>query len=323
MPERLPSGYTVRPPTRDDTEAVAATIAACQAADSGKADMSTEELLDDWHGVDLATEAIAVSAEDGTIAGYADFMDRSHVVISVYGYVHPEHRGRGIGRFLVDWGEESARNRIPDAPEGARVVVQHYLDAANEAAARLLAEAGYVPARQIYVMNIDLDQAPPPDWPPGLTVRAFVPGQDDLACHEAVEDAFRDLWGRPPGTFERFQQLLGQESFDPGLWFLAEEDGQIAGIVLAKTIAGEGWVDAVGVRRPWRGRGLGLALLRQAFAEYHRRGVRGVGLSVDAESATGAPRLYGRAGMAVERGYTIHRKELRAGTEWDPEAGAA
>ena len=68
----------------------------------------------------------------------------------------------------------------------------------------------------------------------------------------------------------------------------------------------------VGVRRPWRKRGLGLALLRHAFAEYHRHGVRKVGLSVDAESSTGAPRLYGRAGMRVKESYIIHLKELRS-----------
>jgi mycothiol synthase len=71
----------------------------------------------------------------------------------------------------------------------------------------------------------------------------------------------------------------------------------------------------VGVRRPWRKRGLGLALLRHAFTEYHRRGVPRVGLSVDAESITGAPRLYGRAGMRVRESYIIHLKELRPGID--------
>ena len=78
----------------------------------------------------------------------------------------------------------------------------------------------------------------------------------------------------------------------------------------------------VGVRWPWRKRGLGLALLRHAFAEYHQRGVRKVGLSVDAESITGAPRLYGRAGMRVKESYIIHRKELRSGVDLSARFGA-
>jgi mycothiol synthase len=72
-------------------------------------------------------------------------------------------------------------------------------------------------------------------------------------------------------------------------------------------------VDVVAVRHPWRGRGLGLALLRHAFGEFYRRGVREVSLSVDAESTTGAPRLYRRAGMRVAGRYMLYQRELRPG----------
>jgi ribosomal protein S18 acetylase RimI-like enzyme len=146
-------------------------------------------------------------------------------------------------------------------------------------------------------------------------VRAFVLVGTKRAAHEAVEDAFRDLWGRPRNTFESFVRETEKESFDPSLWFLAVEGDEIAGVTLCKTLANEGWVAVVGVRRPWRKRGLALALLRHAFAEYHRRGVRKVLLSVDAESITGAPRLYGRAGMRVrgERRHTPERAAPRSG----------
>jgi mycothiol synthase len=80
-------------------------------------------------------------------------------------------------------------------------------------------------------------------------------------------------------------------------------------------------VDVVAVRRPWRGRGLGLALLRHALGELYRRGVREVGLSVDAESITGAPRLYGRAGLRVSSSYALFQKELRPGREPDETQG--
>jgi hypothetical protein len=36
---------------------------------------------------------------------------------------------------------------------------------------------------------------------------------------------------------------------------------------------------------------------------------------VDAESITGAPRLYGRAGMRLRESYIIHLKELRPGVD--------
>ena len=63
------------------------------------------------------------------------------------------------------------------------------------------------------------------------------------------------------------------------------------------------------------GRGLGLALLRHAFGEYRRRGIKRVALSVDAESVTGAPRLYSRAGMNVTNNYIVYQRELRPGVD--------
>jgi mycothiol synthase len=312
----LPEGYTTRAPAREEAEAVAALISACQIADTGASDMSVEEMLDDWHTLDLAEEAVILTSPEGRIAAYADVFNRSFVIVSNYGYVHPDYREVGLGSYLVGWGERWTRDHMPQAQLNARVVVQHYINSANQAARRLLEISGYTPVRGIYVMETTLDKSPPlPDWPADISVRTFVPGRDERAAYEAVEDAFRDLWGRPSNPFERFVRETEKESFDPSLWFLAVEGDEIAGIILCKTLAGEGWVDVVGVRRPWRNRGLGLALLRHAFTEYHRRGTHLVSLSVDAESITGAPRLYERARMRVRESYVIHLKELRPGVD--------
>jgi mycothiol synthase len=310
----LPEGFSVRAPVWNDADAVAGLISACNLLDGGEDSATTEEVLDDWEDVDLATEAVVVFAPDGRVAGYVDVVNLAHVVVSVYGYVHPEYRGRGVGAYLVGWGERWMRDRISQAPEGARVVVQHYVSASNESARRLLEGAGYALVRGVYTMAIDLEQAPPPpEWPEGLRVRAFAPGQDEAATHGAVEDAFRDLWGRPYSPFERFVKMTEHEVFDPSLWFLAWDGTEIAGMALCKLVAGQGWVDVVGVRRQWRGRGL--ALLRHAFGEYQRRGIKRVALSVDAESVTGAPRLYSRAGMHVSNNYIVYQRELRPGVD--------
>jgi mycothiol synthase len=312
----LPEGYTTRAPTREDAEEVEILISECQVADTGESDMSVEELLDDWHTLDLDEEAVILTSPDGRIAAYADVFNRSFVIVSIYGYVHPDYRGVGLGSYLVGWGERWTRDHMPQAPQNARVVVQHYINSANAAARRLLEKSGYAPLRGIYVMETLLEDPPPvPHWPADISVRTFVPGRDERAVYEAVEDSFRDLWGRPRNPFERFVKETQKETFDPSLWFLATDGDEIAGLTLCKRLAGEGWVDVVGVRRPWRNRGLGLALLRHAFTEYHRRGTHRVSLSVDAESITGAPRLYGRAGMRVRESYIIHLKELRPGVD--------
>jgi ribosomal protein S18 acetylase RimI-like enzyme len=69
-------------------------------------------------------------------------------------------------------------------------------------------------------------------------------------------------------------------------------------------------VRLLGVRRPWRRRGLGRALLLHAFGEFRRRGFSRSALGVDAESLTGANRLYERAGMHVAARFDIYEKVL-------------
>jgi ribosomal protein S18 acetylase RimI-like enzyme len=62
------------------------------------------------------------------------------------------------------------------------------------------------------------------------------------------------------------------------------------------------------VLRPWRRRGLGRALLLQAFAAFRERGLARAALGVDAESLTGANRLYESAGMHVAARFDIYEK---------------
>ena len=141
----LPEGYTTRAPAREDAEAVAALISACQIADTGASDMSVEEMLDDWHTLDLAEEAVVVIAQDGAIAAYADVFNRSFVIVSVYGYVHPDYREVGLGSYLVAWGERWTRDHMPQAQENARVVVQHYINSAQRSGATTAGELGLHP----------------------------------------------------------------------------------------------------------------------------------------------------------------------------------
>lgn len=102
-------------------------------------------------------------------------------------------------------------------------------------------------------------------------------------------------------------------AFVPDLWFLAHENGEPAGIAIChphRTRAELGWIRILGVRRPWRRRGLGRALLLHAFAEFRSRGLATAGLGVDAESLTGANRLYEDVGMRVASRFDIYEKAL-------------
>jgi len=312
----LAPGYAVRPARPDELEAVHALVVASDVAEFGESDFSLDRLRDDWEGRDLERDILVATAADGALAGYAWVGDRRHVRIDVEIYVHPDHFGRGIGTTLVRRAEARAREHVPLAPPAARVVVHNWINALDPDACALLEREGYAPVRSFWRMETALT-APPaaPVWPEGIAVRPFVPGQDERTAYATVEEAFADHWGHVPRTYEEWAKHRFGASFDPALWFLALDGEEAAGAALCSVSEGIGWIDSFGVRRRWRGRGLGTALLRHAFGEFYRRGTYRVALGVDAASPTGATRLYEGAGMTVAQQYATYGKELRPGVE--------
>src|SRR5690606_21254401 len=106
-------------------------------------------------------------------------------------------------------------------------------------------------------------------------------------------------------AFERWLHFIrGNERCDPELFFVVEDGaGERAAAAYCLTDLPEdpamGWVSMLGVGRDYGRNGIGLALLQHTFGAFYRRGQKRVGLGVDAESLTGATRLYERAGMHV------------------------
>lgn len=315
--------YLIRAPRTDEAAAIQGLIAATDVAEFGESQGYTlDDLLGDWREIELDRDAWVAIGPAGGLAGYGYVRQRGHVRMDAEVYVHPDRTGRGIGTALARLAEARAREHVPLAPPGARVVVHNWINARNPAARGLLEREGYAPVRYFYRMEIDLREAlPPPDWPPGVGVRPFVRVRDERRFYETVEEAMGDHWGHVPVGFEEWTRHRIGPAFDPGLWFLALDGDAPAGAVLLSVAEGIGWVDTLAVRRPWRRRGLGLALLRHAFAEFRRRGAGRAALGVDAASPTGATRLYERAGMRVAQEYATYGKELRAGEELHVAAG--
>ena len=82
---------------------------------------------------------------------------------------------------------------------------------------------------------------------------------------------------------------------------------------------GIGWIRTLGVRRSWRKRGLGEALLLHSFTDFYGRGMKIIGLGVDAQNPTGATRLYQKVGMHAASEFVTYEKELRSGHDVDEE----
>ena len=112
---------------------------------------------------------------------------------------------------------------------------------------------------------------------------------------------------------------FGDPEFDPTLWAIAWDGEEVAGFSLNRYRMGNGWIRTLGVRRPWRKRGLGEAILLHSFGEFYRRGKKTIGLGVDAQNPTGATRLYQKVGMYAASEFVTYEKELRPGRDVDEE----
>jgi mycothiol synthase len=309
----------LRAPSLEDLGAVVELVQACELADLGEPYCTPEDLRSNWQspGACLETDAWLVAANHGDVAGYAMLFNPGVGRFFIEAYVHPARRGRGIGTQLIRLAEARARQRFQEVPAGQPVKLIHNVHSANESAHQVLEGEGFALARRLWEMRIDMPAMPPaPELPEGIRLRIFVPDQDERATFEAMEEAFRDHWGYTPWRFDVWlRRGPSREDFDPGLWFLAMDGDHIAGGALCQSYPNEGWIHQLGVRRPWRGRGLGLALLRHAFGEFYRRGQPRVSLGVDSQNTSGATRLYERAGMRIAQHYDSFHKLLRPGEE--------
>jgi mycothiol synthase len=314
--EGLPSGFTLRRPTLDDLAAVTKLINLCEIDEYGTTETTEDDMRMRWQqpNFNLATDAWIVLAPDGQIVARASVGNRQYIRIYAGADVHPAYRGRGIGTHLLRLTEERARKYVPLAPDGARVTFTGEASSVNIAGQKLLEKHGFTLIRNFWRMGIELEQTPPiAQWPAGVSVHTLVPGMEH-AVYEADEEAFQDHWGYIPMDFEEWSHWAFKgEHFDPSLWFLAMDGDEIAAFAMcANEEESGGWVHVLGVRRPWRRKGIGLALLHHAFGEFYRRNIHNIYLGVDAQSLTGATRLYKRAGMHVVRQYKNYEKELRA-----------
>ena len=295
---------TIRAPRQDEAQAITDLVIACDIHDLGAPDFELDDLLTDWNmpGFDLSRDAVVVE-EDGALAAYAAFIRNDYVDV----YVSPAHRDLGLGAKLLDWAERRAVERA-----GAGAVLGQVVTSTNDGARRLLEDRGYRPVRTYWRMSMPLeDRPPPPAWPEGVLVRTFDQERDTRAVFALVQDAFADNERHTAESFEEWQAfMIDREAFEPGLWFIAESQGEIVGCVLCPDYADEGWVRQLAVSRDWRRRGLGTALLRQAMSEFSRRGRRELGLVVDSWNLTGAKGLYERAGMTVAREHVRYEKTL-------------
>jgi len=300
----VPETITRRPATRADAAAFAEMAAADESALLGRPSRLGEgDMLAWWSRCDLEADSWLLE-EDGRLVGGGWFELHAPLCFFV-GIVAAGEKGRGLGGLLGDLGDGRA------AASGAERV-HTWTIAADRAAAALFESRGYHEVRRFYDMAIALDgPAPEPSLPDGLRLELFRE-EEARAFYEALDEAFQDHWEHHPRSFEEWwAEKLAMHGYDPTLWFVVRDGDEVAATVWNESNRnGGGYVAALGVRRRWRGRGLGKALLHHTFGEFARRGETRVTLGVDAESPTGATKLYESVGMHVELESVVFERSL-------------
>ncbi len=323
-------GLTWRPLTPDDVPAWHGLQQAIEVADDATERYDTDDLLEELtvgSHKDPALDSLVGLDADGVPRAFGhnnllpgESLRRAYL----WGGVHPQWRGRGIGRELLRWQADQARwawaqqerDGAPSTPW--RLVVSHpeRLTANNALARRL----GFTAVRWFHDMVRELTTEGAPSVPE-LAVEeplVLVPWTADLdeAVRLAHNEAFAGHWGSQPRDEEAWQQWgIGHKNARRDWSFVVldptrEEDGHPA--VAAYTLSNaytqdwaaqgytQGWTGLLGVRPDWRGRRLAPALLAAAMRAFAADGMQKAGLDVDTGNASGALRLYEGMGYRVE-----------------------
>ena len=311
----LPDGLTARPLTLDDAGAAAELLEAAEAVDDTGEHEDADDLTEWWGRelVDLPHDGRAVVTAEGRLVGWATSIDNrgardAHRIWSE-GRVHPEARGRGVGRALLAWQvRRGAEQHAAHRPEMAgRLVATAY--PAMTSAARLLERAGFEVERYYNAMERPLDDVPAVPAVRGVDLVPFTWDRDDeiRRAHNAAFTAHHGSSERDELAWRSW--FTGQKAFRPELSVLALADGAVVGYVLAYVYDADTRATGVrttqlgqiGVLPEARGRGVATAAIAAALDVAARDGCGRAALDVDTENSTGALALYERVAFRTTR----------------------
>lgn len=309
------------PPSRDQDPVWVELLAAIEAVDARGETYELADLADEWDSVWSHPEQDAQFVWDGPeLVAFAWLKampgEREAHKVACWGGVRPSHRRRGLGSELFDWSlrraTEIASGFDPALPTKLETdAADHQRDLLA-----LATKAGFQPARVfLEVARPTLLPVDDVRAPAGLELVTWSRELDE-ATRLAHSEAFADHWGSEPRSVEEWAQwYTGHRSFRPDLSVLAVDPGRgtVAGMVLIAaypqdwgSVPVEAWINTVGTRRAYRGKGVA----RWLMTESHRRiaaaeeGYERAILGVDSENPTGALALYRSLGYEDVRSVT-------------------
>lgn len=300
-----------------DVDAIHATQRLMDAVDHPTWTTPRQDIAEDFESahIDPAADSLIALDADGTVIAWAVTAlgpgQETRVQSYAFGGVHPEWRGRGIGREVFRWQVERSTQQLASSPLTLPGWTVAYQEEGNDDAARLMRRFGLRAERYFTSMERRVaDPIPAIETPADVRI---VPFSDALAeaTRIARNDAFRDHWGSQPTVPDRWQKFIGGEHFRGDLSRVAvetDESGATRVVAFALSSVNEedwpvqgfssGYVDLIGVVRDRRGRRLAPACISALLSSYEQADLERAVLDVDTESPTGADSLYAGMGFA-------------------------
>jgi mycothiol synthase len=292
----------LQPPAPADA-AVAQRIEAAAVAHDGHESLSSYIERDLQHP---SPESIGVLATDGEVpVGYghlapSDTTADPHLVAAIV--VDPAHRGTGtVARTLLDALVAAGRDRRAE-----RIVL--WMNGVDDGTDAIVRAAGFELAGEQFQMRVGLPLGEVPQWPPGITVRSFVPGRDDESWVRVNNRAFLGHPDQGDWSETTLQRRIVEPWFDPAGFLLAVSPDGLAGFCWTKVHEDPrdgrlGEIYVIGVDPDHQGTGLGRALTVGGLDHLHRDRECPTGmLYVDAANP---PAL----GLYRALGFTVHRTD--------------
>jgi len=330
----LPENFKMRSPKQEEAEKVALMFNRFEMFTEGEKSSTAEVLAKIWKfpGFNLTEDARIIIDGEGNPLGYTAVWNdtKPHVQNFIVQKFDPEYIGSAIEETLMDWAVEKAHSNISKAPDDAQVFIGQTINSILNEKIERLKNRGFSEKRYFWRMGIDLNNknGEEVEFPEDIEVTTHSARQNLMDIVKCDRKCFSDHWGYTESPldeeFKEWEYWIKMEPFyDPDYWFLACSGDEIVGMSLCMngmTIDNQiGYLDSVCVRKDFRKRGIASALLKHSFKELEKAGRDKAYLHVDADSLTGALKLYESVGMKENQRSTKLEMIIREGINYRTE----
>jgi ribosomal protein S18 acetylase RimI-like enzyme len=261
------------------------------------------EMLKTWQ---LRVAVADAGRIDGCGGILAPARDETHVMAGIVQRSDVDMSGQ-----LLDW----ILRRSVELPRAGRgpVDVEMVVRADDRRQCELLPRVGFRLNTRLWLMERAIAVEALPAALPGVRVDSYDQRYFDsfAACYAAVYVDQRVV--DPPLDRSALQALVKSDGFRPELSALAIAGDEVVGFMLVSDDRTPGRIEIspVGTLRSWRGRGIASGLLLYVLDRCARAGVNVATLLVDADSPTGAMRLYQRHGFRTTSTLHVYRRPIK------------